>query len=122
MTVQGNDIAIRGPAMRAQGFWRDEMLLQHLARAVAQSPEKKAIAACRSDLDTGTRRFYRQIDDPSSRLVAALRAHGVRRGDVVSFQMPNWSEFSILRLACLELGAISNPLMVIFRERELRLC
>ena len=36
MTVQGNDIAIRGPAMRAQGFWRDETLLHHLDRAVAR--------------------------------------------------------------------------------------
>jgi len=120
MTVQGNDIAIRGPAMRAQGFWRDETLLHHLARAVARSPDKTAIVACRSDLGTETRLSYRQIDDLSSRLAAALRAHGIGRGDVVSFQLPNWWEFSILHLACLKLGAISNPLMVIFRERELR--
>ncbi|MCA3390390.1 MAG: cyclohexanecarboxylate-CoA ligase [Roseomonas sp.] len=119
MTVQGNDIAIRGPAMRAQGFWRDETLLQHLARAVARSPDKTAIVACRSDLGTETRLSYRQIDDLSNRLANALRAHGIGRGDVVSFQLPNWWEFSILHLACLKLGAISNPLMVIFREREL---
>ncbi|MCA3371203.1 MAG: cyclohexanecarboxylate-CoA ligase [Roseomonas sp.] len=120
MTVQGNDIAIRGPAMRAQGFWRDETLLHHLARAVARSPDKTAIVACRSDIGAETRLSYRQIDDLSNRLAAALRAHGIRRGDVVSFQLPNWWEFSILHLACLKLGAISNPLMVIFRERELR--
>ena len=83
MTVQGNDIAIRGPAMRAQGFWRDETLLQHLARAVARSPDKTAIIACRSDVGTETRLSYRQIDDLSSRLAAALRANGIGRGDVV---------------------------------------
>ncbi len=120
MTVQGNDIAIRGPAMRAQGLWRDETLLDHLARAVAQTPDKTAIIACRSDLGSETRLTYGQIDALSSRLAAALRAHGIGRGDVVSFQLPNWWEFSILHLACLKLGAISNPLMVIFRERELR--
>ena len=120
MTIQGNDIAIRGPAMRAEGFWRDETLLHHLARAVARSPDKIAIVACRSDIGTETRLSYRQIDDLSSRLAAALRAHGIGRGDVVSFLLPNWWEFSILHLACLKLGAISNPLMVIFRERELR--
>lgn len=120
MTVQGNDIAIRGPAMRAQGFWRDETLLHHLARAVARSPDKTAIVACRSDLGSETRLTYAEIDDLSNRLAAALRAHGIGRGDVVSFQLPNWWEFSILHLACLKLGAISNPLMVIFRERELR--
>ncbi len=120
MTVQGNDIAIRGPAMRAQGFWRDETLLHHLARAVARSPDKTAIVACRSDIGTETRLSYAQIDDLSNRLAAALHARGIGRGDVVSFQLPNWWEFSILHLACLKLGAISNPLMVIFRERELR--
>ena len=120
MTVQGNDIAIRGPAMRAQGFWRDETLLHHLARAVARSPAKTAIVACRSDIGTETRLSYADIDDLSNRLAAALRARGIGRGDVVSFQLPNWWEFSILHLACLKLGAISNPLMVIFRERELR--
>ncbi|MFO0155070.1 MAG: AMP-binding protein, partial [Alphaproteobacteria bacterium] len=92
----------------------------HLARAVARSPDKTAIVACRSDLGTETRLSYRHIDDLSNRLAAALRAHGIGRGDVVSFQLPNWWEFSILHLACLKLGAISNPLMVIFRERELR--
>jgi cyclohexanecarboxylate-CoA ligase len=120
MTVQGNDIAIRGPAMRAQGFWRDETLLNHLARAVARSPDKTAIVACRSDIGTETRLSYAAVDDLSSRLAAALHARGIGRGDVVSFQLPNWWEFSILHLACLKLGAISNPLMVIFRERELR--
>ena len=120
MTVQGNDIAIRGPAMRTQGFWRDETLLHHLARAVARSPDKTAIVACRSDIGTETRLSYAQIDDLSNRLAAALHARGIGRGDVVSFQLPNWWEFSILHLACLKLGAISNPLMVIFRERELR--
>ena len=120
MTIQGNDIAIRGPAMRAQGFWRDETLLHHLDRAVARSPDKTAIVACRSDLGSETRLTYAEIDDLSNRVAAGLRAHGIGRGDVVSFQLPNWWEFSILHLACLKLGAISNPLMVIFRERELR--
>ena len=120
MTIQGNDIAIRGPAMRAQGFWRDETLLHQLDRAVARSQDKTAIVACRSDLGSETRLTYAEIDDLSNRVAAGLRAHGIGRGDVVSFQLPNWWEFSILHLACLKLGAISNPLMVIFRERELR--
>ena len=61
MTVQGNDIAIRGPAMRAQGFWRDETLLHHLDRAVARHPGKTAIVACRSDLGSETRLPMRRL-------------------------------------------------------------
>jgi cyclohexanecarboxylate-CoA ligase len=33
--------------------------------------------------------------------------------------LPNWWQFTALHLACLRLGAISGPLMPIFREREL---
>ncbi len=55
----------------------------------------------------------------SGAVAGALAARGVGHGDVVSFQLPNWWEFTVLHLACLKLGAVSNPLMVIFREREL---
>ena len=41
-------------------------------------------------------------------------------GDVVSFQLPNWWQFVALHLGCVRAGAITNPLMPIFRERELR--
>ena len=43
----------------------------------------------------------------------------MRPGDVVSFQLPNWWEFVALYLATVRLGAVANPLMPIFRRREL---
>ena len=63
---------------------------------------------------------YEEVDRLSDILALQLAKLGVGRGDVVSFQLPNWWEFSVLHLACLKLGAVSNPLMIIFRERELR--
>ena len=45
---------------------------------------------------------------------------GVRHGDIVSVQLPNWWEFVVTALACGRIGAVVNPLMPIFRERELR--
>ena len=44
---------------------------------------------------------------------------GVGRNDVVSMQLPNWWQFSLMYLACSRIGAVLNPLMHIFREREL---
>jgi cyclohexanecarboxylate-CoA ligase len=38
---------------------------------------------------------------------------------VVSVQLPNWWEFVVASLACGRIGAVVNPLMPIFREREL---
>jgi cyclohexanecarboxylate-CoA ligase len=43
----------------------------------------------------------------------------VRRGDVVSVQLPNCWQFLAVALACAMTGAAINPLMPIFREREL---
>ncbi|HVV29578.1 MAG TPA: AMP-binding protein [Mycobacteriales bacterium] len=48
----------------------------------------------------------------------ALAALGVRPGDVVSWQLPNWVESFVLTLALHGMGAIQNPLIMILRERE----
>ncbi len=117
-------LAKRRAEMLARGDWRDDTLLDHLARAVAATPDKTAVVAIRSDGVSGTeiaetRLSYREIDDFSDRVAGNLRALGVGPGDTVSFQLPNWWEFTVLHLACLKIGAVSNPLMVIFREREL---
>ena len=45
---------------------------------------------------------------------------GVENGTIVACQLPNWWQFVALYLACARLGAILNPLMPIFRQRELR--
>ena len=34
-------------------------------------------------------------------------------------QLPNWWQFTLIYLACSRIGAVLNPLMHIFREREL---
>jgi cyclohexanecarboxylate-CoA ligase len=107
----------RRTLMRARGDWRDETLLHHLARAVAGTPEKTALVAIRDEKEM--RITYRELDHLADTVAGNLRARGVNRGDTVSFQLPNWWEFTVLHLACLKAGAVSNPLMVIFREREL---
>ena len=113
-------LAKRRADMTAAGHWRDETLLDHLDRAVARFPDKTAIAAVPSESGQEVRLSYREIDRLSDILAARLSEMGVGRGDVVSFQLPNWWQFSLLHLACLKAGAVSNPLMIIFRERELR--
>lgn len=119
MKYDPKKILSRRAAMVASGDWRDTTLLDHLARA---SLDKTAIVAIRTDGSNAreeTRLTYRELDRRADLVAANLRARGVNKGDTVSFQLPNWWEFSVLHLACLKLGAVSNPLMVIFREREL---
>ncbi|WP_445503471.1 cyclohexanecarboxylate-CoA ligase [Microvirga sp. G4-2] len=119
MKLELDSLPKRRAAMRESGHWQDITLLDHLARAVAQTPGKTALVANQSEQGRERRFTYEEIDRLSDFVALSLEERGVGHGDVVSFQLPNWWEFTILHLACLKLGAISNPLMVIFREREL---
>ena len=53
------------------------------------------------------------------KVALGLQSLGVKKNDVVSCQLPNWWEFSLIYLACNKIGAVINPLMPIFREHEL---
>ncbi len=104
--------------MIAAGLWQDRTLLDYLRHWVAATPAKTAVVAVRSG--TETRLSYAELDIVSDQIAVGLRRLDVGVGDVVSFQLPNWWQFTALHLACLKVGAVSNPSMVIFRERELK--
>lgn len=105
--------------MRTAGWWQDRYLLEHFEAAVTAAPDRTAVVDHRTETGIRHALSYRELDARASRIAAGLAAVGVGPGEVVSFQLPNWWEFVAIHLACLKLGAISNPLMPIFREREL---
>jgi cyclohexanecarboxylate-CoA ligase len=106
-------------AVRANGFWLDKTFDEFLAGTIAATPDKLAIIADRADRDQPRRITYREFGRFIALAAAALREMGVGRGDVVAVQLPNWWEFAVTALACGRIGAIVNPLMPIFRAREL---
>jgi cyclohexanecarboxylate-CoA ligase len=64
-----------------------------------------------SVLVDGNHRFDgRELEDMVAGLAGGLRGLGVRRGDVVSWQMPNWWEAFLLYRACWRCGALAAPL------------
>lgn len=62
---------------------------------------------------------YRSIIRKANRLGGHLKSLGLKKGDVVSFQLPNWIEAAIINLACCKLGLIVNPIVPIYRAAEL---
>src|SRR5262249_16251942 len=52
------------------------------------------------------------------RVAAALAARGVGPGVRVSWQLPTWIESFVLVAALGRLGAVQNPMLPIYRERE----
>ena len=109
----------RVKAMEAAGLWRNRLITDYLDEAAAAHPDAVAIVGENSMTGRSTTLSYRQLRRLVDRMALGLVALGVGRGDVVSFQLPNWWEFTALHLACVRIGAVSNPLMPIFRQREL---
>lgn len=97
-----------------KGYWTERTLNDIWNTQVAAFPDREYV----SD-NLGVRYTYAEIDDKASRLAAWLHDVGVKNGDVVSYQMPPWSEFCILYVACLKVGAVSHPLPVTFNDEDL---
>ncbi len=105
----------RAAAMTEAGFWPGRVITDYLEACLAAAPEKLALV----DSANGLRLNFRALGKRVDRIAAGLAGLGIRPGDVVSFQLPNWWQFTALHLACVRIGAVTNPLMPIFREREL---
>lgn len=112
-------IAPRLADMKAQGHWRDETILDHFQRALRDCPEKTAVVAYRDGQPDALRLSYRELHRRVDRVARGLVQLGVGKSDVVTYQLPNWWEFVVLVLACARIGAVSNPVMPIFRQHEL---
>jgi|SRR5579875_1752563 len=119
MTEMRFDPVAHAKAMRDSGFWLDKNYDEFLQQAIARSPDKLAVLADRADRQDRHRLTYAELGDLVSRAAAALQRLGLGRGDVISVQLPNWWQYPVLTLAAFRIGVVVNPLMPIFREREL---
>ena len=98
---------------RAAGWWPDRLLNDAVANAVARHPEKTAL------IDLRRRMTYAALQEQVDQCALGLLVLGVRHGDVVTVQLPNWNEFVVLTLALERIGAVINPVAPNFRQREL---
>ena len=55
-------------------------------------------------------------------MAAGFADLGVRPGDVVSWELPTWIDTVVLAAALSRLGAVQNPIIHIYRDREVGFC
>lgn len=109
----------RKERMLEQGYWLNKTILQSLNEAVHQYPDKVGLVSYKTE-DRSEKSFtYREMLHTANKISLGLKRLGVQKQDIVSCQLPNWWEFTLLYIACRRIGAVLNPLMPIFREREL---
>lgn len=93
-------------------YWVNRTITDYLDEHAAATPDKIAFVDARREISYAELR--RQVD----RCALGLLELGVQPGDVVSFQLPNWIEWIVVHFAASRIDAISNPLIPIYRERE----
>ncbi|MFM8409808.1 MAG: AMP-binding protein [Alphaproteobacteria bacterium] len=96
----------------AAGHWPRPGPTEALASAARLAPAHVAFVEGDRRLSIGA--LVREVET----LAAGLRGLGIGRGDVVSWQLPNWIEGIALHFAIDRVGGVSNPLLPILRERE----
>ncbi|HKB31103.1 MAG TPA: AMP-binding protein [Streptosporangiaceae bacterium] len=104
---------------RKHGWWRDGTFLDDLRRDARDNPGKPALVAYRA-VGAQTRVLdYSELSRLTDSFACGLADLGVKRGDVVAVQLPDWWELLPLALACMRAGAQFCPLMTIYRRYEL---
>jgi cyclohexanecarboxylate-CoA ligase len=96
----------------SEGLWAGRVITDFLDEVAAATPDKAAAIDARGQIT------YGELKRLSDRAALGLLELGVRPGDVVSFQLPNWIEFLVLHFAVTRIGAVNNPLIPIYRDRE----
>lgn len=62
---------------------------------------------------------WSQLQAQADKVSAMLLELGVRRGEAVSLQLPNWVEFVAVTLGIMQIGAVVTPIMPVFGAHEI---
>ena len=72
--------------------------------------------------EAGRRLTFEALRSEAERVAAGLHARGIREGDVVAWLLPTRISAFVLMIALARLGAVQNPLVPIYRRREIGFC
>ncbi|MCB2078684.1 MAG: AMP-binding protein [Novosphingobium sp.] len=98
---------------RADGHWSETTMVDAARKALADDPDHLLLIE-------GERSLTRREGwDAALRLAAFFLSRGLKPGDVISFQLPNWVETAVIALAARMTGLVINPVPPIYRESEL---
>src|SRR3954469_1942731 len=98
-----------------EGFWRDESLGALLAAGLTEAGDHPFDVRSDRKPYRGT---LRDVDALARRAAAGMRARGIRSGDVVAFQLPNWIEAAVTFYAVTYLGAVVVPIVHFYGPKE----
>ncbi len=94
------------------GEWADENFTELLHARAEAYPGKVFVT------DGTYALTFAELSDTSQRLALGLHLKGLRAGDRVAVQLPNWAAFVVVAAALARIGAVMVPIMPIYRKDE----
>ncbi|NMO03951.1 AMP-binding protein [Gordonia sp. TBRC 11910] len=96
----------------ATGQWADENFTELLRARANARPDKVFLTDGRRSLT------FAELYEATQKLAVGLHRRGLRSGDRVAVQLPNWAEFVVVAGALARIGAVMVPIMPIYRNDE----
>ena len=95
------------------GLWSNITLHEVFAEIAKEFADAKAL------IDEHGSETFTEFAANAEALAAGLLGVGVKPGDLVSVQLPNWREFAYLQVALSRIGAVIHPMHTVYRELEI---
>lgn len=99
-------------AYYADGQWTDENFTDILRAQAEARPDKVFVT------DGTFALTFSELFAASQRLALGMYRRGLRPGDRVAVQLPNWTSFVVVAAALARLGVVMVPIMPIYRHDE----
>jgi acyl-CoA synthetase (AMP-forming)/AMP-acid ligase II len=96
----------------SRGVWAGSTTAERAIELASTAPQRVLFPGGTSDWTAA------RITEDALALANSITELGIRPGDVVSFQLPNWPEAAVVNLACAMVGAIVTPIVPIYRDAE----
>src|SRR3954449_8311076 len=93
---------------RSEGWWTDESLGALLAGRLADNASLPFVVHSRLRPWSGT---FGDVLELARRVAEGLTARGIKSGDVVAFQLPNWVEAAATYYGAALVGAVVAPVV-----------
>ena len=101
---------------RARGLWGARTFNDVLEEGCTVTfPDRRFIVA---SPDRPAELTFKQMQERGIQLAGALHALGLRKGDVLAMEMPNWMEACLTYHACAALGVVVTPIIHIYQAKE----
>jgi acyl-CoA synthetase len=96
------------------GYWGKKTLLDCWNASVKNYGSREFVVD-----DRGYSYTYKELDEKAGAIASYFLQMGVRPLDVISLQMPVWSEFVLVTVACMKIGAVINPIGICYDGEEI---